>query len=103
MAKKLKPIHPGEYLREDFLKPCGLSMNKLAMDSRIPVTRISDIVAERRGITPDTALRLGRYFKISPQFWMNLQMKYEMDVAEDDILAEIERDARPISATRRTQ
>jgi len=102
MAKKLKPIHPGEHLREDFLKPYGLSMNKLAMDLRVPVTRIADIVAERRGITPDTALRLGRYFRISPQFWMNLQMKYEMDVAEDDILAEIERDVRPISATRRT-
>jgi antitoxin HigA-1 len=103
MAKKLKPIHPGEHLREDFLKPYGLSMNKLAMDLRVPVTRIADIVAGRRGITADTALRLGRYFKISPQFWMNLQMKYEMDVAEDDSLAEIERDVRPISAAHRAE
>jgi antitoxin HigA-1 len=102
MAKKTKPVHPGEHLREDFLKPYGLSMNKLAMDLRVPVTRIADIVAERRGITSDTALRLGRYFKTSPEFWMNMQMKFELDVAEDELLAEIERDVRPISTARRS-
>ena len=101
MTKKLKPVHPGEHLREDFLKPYGLSMNKLAMDLRVPVTRIADIVAERRGITSDTALRLGRYFKTSPEFWMNMQMKYELDLAEDELLAEIEHDVRPMSGTRR--
>ena len=78
MAKKLKPVHPGEMLREDFLKPYGLSMTKLAMDLHVPVTRIADIVAERRGITSDTALRLGRYFKTSPEFWLNIQRRTEL-------------------------
>ena len=73
MAKKLKPVHPGEILKEDFLTPHDLSMNRLAMDLRVPVTRIADIVAERRGITADTAIRLGLYFKTSPEFWVNLQ------------------------------
>ena len=101
MAKKLKPVHPGEHLREDFLKPYKLSMNKLAMDLRLPVTRIADIVAERRGITSDTALRLARYFKTSPEFWMNMQVRYELDVAEDEQRSEIERDVRPFEATAR--
>jgi addiction module HigA family antidote len=95
MAKKLKPVHPGEILREDFLKPYGLSMNKLSMHLRVPVTRIADIVAERRAITSDTALRLARYFKTSPQFWMNLQVKYDLDLAEDKDLEAIEHDVRP--------
>jgi addiction module HigA family antidote len=101
MAKKLKPVHPGEHLREDFLKPYRLSMNKLAMDLRVPVTRIADIVAERRGITSDTALRLARYFKTSPEFWMNMQVRYELDLAEDEQRSEIERDVRPFEATAR--
>jgi len=101
MAKKLKPVHPGEHLREDFLKPYKLSMNKLAMDLRVPVTRIADIVGERRGITSDTALRLARYFKTSPEFWMNMQVRYELDVAEDEQRSEIERDVRPFEATAR--
>src|SRR5580692_9903602 len=95
MVKKLKPVHPGEILSEDFMKPYGLSMNRLALDLRVPVTRIADIVAERRGITSDTALRLARYFKTSPEFWMNMQTKYELDVAEDEQLAQIEHDVRP--------
>ena len=95
MAKKLKPVHPGEIISEDFMKPYGLSMNKLALDLRVPVTRIADIVAERRGITPDTALRLARYFKTTPQFWLNLQTKYDLEITEDEKLAQIERDVRP--------
>jgi antitoxin HigA-1 len=95
MAKKLKPVHPGEIVSEDFMKPYGLSMNKLALDLRVPVTRIADIVAERRGITPDTALRLARYFKTTPQFWLNLQTKYDLEITEDEKLAQIERDVRP--------
>ena len=95
MGKKLKSVHPGEILREDFLKPYGLSMNKLALDVRVPVTRIADIVAERRAITSDTALRLGRYFNTSPQFWMNLQVKYDLEVAEDKSKSEIDRSVRP--------
>jgi addiction module HigA family antidote len=101
MKKKRKPVHPGEILSEDFMKPYRLSMNKLALDLRVPVTRIADIVAERRGISPDTALRLGRYFKTTPRFWLNLQTKYDLEVAEDKNLAKIERDVRPIEMTAR--
>jgi addiction module HigA family antidote len=101
MAKKLKPVHPGEILGEDFMKPHNLSMNKLALNLRVPVTRIADIVAERRGITPDTALRLGRYFKTTPQFWLNLQTKYDLEIAEDERLAEIERDVHPLETVAR--
>ena len=99
--KKRKPVHPGEILSEDFMKPYRLSMNKLALDLRVPVTRIADIVAERRGISPDTALRLGRYFKTTPRFWLNLQTKYDLELAEDENLAKIERDVRPIEMTAR--
>jgi addiction module HigA family antidote len=101
MAKKLKPVHPGEIVSEDFMKPYGLSMNKLALDLRVPVTRIADIVAERRGITPDTALRLARYFKTTPQFWLNLQTKYDLEITEDEKLAQIERDVRPLKTASR--
>jgi antitoxin HigA-1 len=96
MTKKLKPVHPGEILREEFMEPLGLSMNKIAMALRVPVTRIADIVAERRGVTADTALRFGRYFKNSPTFWMNLQTRYDLEVAEDEIAAKIERDVQPL-------
>ena len=101
MKKKRKPLHPGEILSEDFMKPYRLSMNKLALDLRVPVTRIADIVAARRGISPDTALRLGRYFKTTPRFWLNLQTKYDLELAEDENLAKIERDVRPIEMTAR--
>lgn len=96
MPKKLKPIHPGEQLREEFMKPYGLSMNKLAMDLHVPVTRIAEIVNERRGITPDTAFRLARYFKTTAEFWMNMQLHYELRVAEDELAAKVEREVRPI-------
>ena len=96
MAKKLKPVHPGEILSEDFLKPHKLSMNRLALDLRVPVTRIADIEAERRGISADTALRLGHYFNTSAQFWLNLQTKYDLETSEDKQLARIERDVRPL-------
>ena len=85
MAKKLKPVHPGEILHQEFMKPLGLSMNKLAVDLRVPVTRIADIVGERRGITADTALRLARYFRNAPVFWMNLQTRYDLEVADDEL------------------
>jgi antitoxin HigA-1 len=95
MAKKLKPVHPGEILREEFMKPLGLSMNKLALDLRVPVTRIGDILHERRGITPDTALRLARYFKNTAVFWMNLQVRYALEVAEDELASRVARDVHP--------
>src|ERR1019366_1606209 len=96
MAKKLKPVHPGKILREEFMEPFGLSMNRMAMDLRVPVTRIADIVNEKRGISADTALRFARYFKNSATFWMNLQTRYELEVAEDEIAARVERDVHPL-------
>jgi len=80
---KLPPIHPGEMLREEFLVPMGLSANALALAIRVPVTRVSEIVNERRGITADTALRLGRYFRMTPEFWMNIQSHYDLETARD--------------------
>jgi antitoxin HigA-1 len=80
---RLPPIHPGEMLREEFLVPMGLSANALALAIRVPVTRVSEIVNERRGITADTALRLGRYFRMTPEFWMNLQSHYDLEMARD--------------------
>jgi len=96
MAKKLKPVHPGEILREEFMKPLGLSMNKVAMDLRVPVTRIAEIVAERRSVTADSALRFARYFNNSPTFWMNLQSRYDLEVAQDELAAKVERDVQPL-------
>ena len=98
MTRKLKPVHPGEILREEFMVPLGLSMNRVAMDLRVPVTRIADIVNEKRGITADTALRFARYFRNSPTFWMNLQTRYDLEVAEDEIAYKVERDVRPLEA-----
>ena len=86
MAKKTKtipPIHPGETLREDFLRPLGLTVNRLAIELRVPVTRVNDIVRGKRAITADTALRLARYFGTTPQFWMNLQANYDLEIAQD--------------------
>jgi addiction module HigA family antidote len=95
--KLLPPIHPGEILRADFMEPFSLSMNRLALDLRVPVTRIAEIVHERRGITPDTALRLARYFDTSAAFWLNLQSAYDLEVAQDKLSRLIEREVRPAS------
>lgn len=84
------PIHPGEFLREDFLVPLGLSSNALALALRVPVTRISEIVRERRGITADTALRLARYFGTTADFWMRMQMSYDLALAHRESMARIE-------------
>jgi addiction module HigA family antidote len=77
----MPPVHPGEILREEFLVPLAMSANGLALALGVPATRISEIVNERRGISGDTALRLGEYFRIGPEFWMNLQAHYELEVA----------------------
>jgi addiction module HigA family antidote len=101
MARKptlLPPIHPGEILREEFLVPFGLSINELARQLSIPVTRVSEIVNERRGITADTALRLSRYFGMTPEFWINLQTAYELEVAERSSGDEIYQRIRPRNA-----
>ncbi|MDD5544978.1 MAG: HigA family addiction module antitoxin [Acidobacteriia bacterium] len=97
MTKRIKPVHPGEILREDFLEPLHLSLNRLALELRVPVTRIAEIVHERRAITPDTALRLSRYFSTTPDFWLNLQVRYDLDRAEDENLSKIEREVHPLS------
>ncbi len=98
MARKIKPVHPGEILREEFMVPLGLSMNRVSIDLRVSVTRIADIVNEKRAITADTALRLARYFNNSPTFWMNLQTRYDLEVAADEIADKVERDVRPLEA-----
>lgn len=84
------PVHPGEILREDFLLPLGLSANALALGLRVPATRISQIVHERRGITADTACRLGLYFGTGAELWMNLQKTYELSLIDKKVMAQIE-------------
>lgn len=81
--KKMTPLHPGEILLEEFLLPMHLSQNKIATDIGVPPRRINEIVHGKRRITADTALRLAHYFKMSPQFWLGLQMDYDLDVEED--------------------
>jgi addiction module HigA family antidote len=100
MAKnrRLPPVHPGEVLREDLMTPLGLSINGLARDLRVPVTRMSEIVNGRRSITADTALRLARYFDMTPQFWMNLQAAYDLEVATRESADRIKRDVHPREA-----
>ena len=92
---KLAPIHPGEVLREDFMKPLRLTAHRLAMALHVPATRIAEIIHERRAITADTAIRLGRYFKTTPRFWLNLQTAFDLERVEDETLAQIEREVRP--------
>jgi addiction module HigA family antidote len=84
-------IHPGEILREEFLRPLGVSASQLSLELRVPVSRVHEIVHERRGITPDTAARLGRFFGTSAQFWMNLQNTYDLFMLEDSLAEELSR------------
>jgi addiction module HigA family antidote len=83
--KKMKPIHPGEVLFEEFLEPMGISQYRLAKDTSVPARRINEIVHGARSITADTALRLGRYFGTSAQFWLNLQTHFDLEVQQDKI------------------
>jgi antitoxin HigA-1 len=92
--RKLKPVHPGEVLFEEFLKPLNMSQNRLALDIRVPPRRINEIVLGKRGITADTALRLACYFGNSSRFWMGLQMDYDLDIAEDEIGEMVEHEVR---------
>jgi addiction module HigA family antidote len=82
VKNKMRPVHPGEILREEFLVPLGLSAHALAMALKVPAPRINDIVRERRAITPDTALRLARYLGTTAQFWLNLQTSYDLKITE---------------------
>ena len=95
---KMRPIHPGEVLREEFLEPLDLSAHAVAVALRVPAPRINDIVRERRSVTPDTALRLARYLKTTPQFWMNLQASYDLKNALRDSKGRIEKEVLPHAA-----
>ncbi len=96
MRKKLDPILPGEILWKEFMEPLGISQNKLARDIDVPVTRISDIIHGRRGISTDSALRLAVYFGTTPEFWTNLQTSYNLKVSKRDLLPAIEKSVRPL-------
>ena len=96
--------HPGEVLKEEFMAPLDLSANRLAIELAVPATRIGDIIRSEnpRAITADTALRLARYFGVSPQFWMGLQKEYELDVAADAVGERVEREVRVLATARHT-
>jgi len=94
VARKLKPVSPGEILFEEFLKPLAISQSRLARDLRVPVRRVNDIVQGKRAITPDTALRLGVYFNMTPEFWINLQSHYDLKLGKQHLLPKIERSVR---------
>ena len=94
----MRPVHPGEVLREDYLKPLGLSANALAVALKVPASRINDIVLERRGVTVDTAMRIARYFGGDVQSWMNLQTAFEIKVAEKQLAKKVLAEIRPMAA-----
>jgi len=89
---KIAPIHPGEVLAEDFMAPRALTANALALALRVPANRISDVVRGKRGITAETALRLARYFGTTAELWVNLQARYDLERAQDDVGARVERE-----------
>ena len=98
--KELHPVHPGEVLLEEFLKPMGLSQNRLALDIGVPPRRINEVVLGKRSITADTALRLGRYFANSPQFWLGLQRDYDLDIAAEALGERLEREVQVFAMVR---
>ncbi len=99
MAKNgIRPIHPGEILREEYIIPLGMSVHALSLALRVPATRLHEIVNERRSITPDTALRLARYFSTDAQSWLNLQLSYDLKVAEAELKTRIEREVHAMAA-----
>lgn len=91
------PIPPGEILSEEFLVPMGISQSRLARDINVPPRRINEICLGKRAITPDTALRLARYFGMSAEFWMTLQQRYDLERARDDLAARLDREVRPLN------
>lgn len=98
-TNKMRPIHPGEILREEFLAPLDMSANALAMALHVPAPRVNDVVRERRAVTPDTALRLARYFGTTAQFWLNLQSTFDLKQAEGVLRRRIEVEVRPLQRT----
>jgi len=97
-AHKSPPIHPGEILLEEFLKPMGISQYRLAKDISVPARRINEIVLGKRAVSPDTALRLARYFGLSEPFWLNLQARYDLEVEKDRLSGRLEREVRVYAA-----
>ena len=93
----LGPIHPGEILLEDFLKPMGISQNQLALGTGLPSSRINSIVKGTRGVSAETALRFGRYFGMSAEFWLNLQSRYDLLITQEALAGRIEREVRPLA------
>ncbi|HED04022.1 MAG TPA: addiction module antidote protein, HigA family [Candidatus Fraserbacteria bacterium] len=92
--ERMAPVHPGEVLQEEFLKPLGLSQHRLALDIGVAPRRISEIVLRKRSITANTALRLARYFNTSPEFWLGLQAQYDLDIEEDEFGDRLEREVK---------
>jgi addiction module HigA family antidote len=99
MNEKLNPVHPGEVLLEEFLKPIGLSQNRLSLEIGVHARRINEIVLGKRRITADTALRLARFFGTSPQFWMGLQNDYDLDMAADALGDRLVVEVRPMTVS----
>jgi addiction module HigA family antidote len=97
-TRKIPPVHPGEILLEEFLKPMGISQYRLAKDINVPARRINEIVQGKRTITADTALRLGRFFKMSPEFWLNLQAHYDLEVEMEKLADELTQTVRVYAA-----
>jgi addiction module HigA family antidote len=95
--KKLSPIHPGGILEEEFLKPMGISQYRLSKDISVPPRRINEIVHGKRSITADTALRLGKYFGISAQFWLNLQTRYDLEITEDLLIDRLDKEVHALN------
>lgn len=93
--KKLPPVHPGEVLYEEFIVPTRISIHRLALELRVPANRMQEIVKGERAITPDTALRLARYLGTTAEFWLNIQLKYDLQTAEDQLAERIEREVQP--------
>jgi antitoxin HigA-1 len=100
MSKKFAPVHPGEILLEEFLKPMGLSQYQVAKDINVPARRINEIVHGDRSISADTALRLSHYFGMSENFWMNLQARYDLEIQKDQLDGRLEREVRVYAAPR---
>jgi addiction module HigA family antidote len=101
LKKKIPPLHPGEVLLEEFLKPASISQNRLGRDLGVSARRINEIIQGKRSVTADTALRLARHFGNSPQFWLGLQMDYDLDVETDRLSARIEKEVKKLNGQKR--
>jgi addiction module HigA family antidote len=96
MASKLKPVHPGEILREEFIKPLGLNPHRVSRALRVSAPTVSEIVREKRSVSPDVALRLARYFNTTPEFWLNLQTRFDLETLRDTKETKVRREVQPL-------